>query len=511
MHWISLPQARKDIPLAFHDEATAKRWLASLPQTQAMQMLTLLGEQIEAVAAAPLAPQLALTLLNILRTAALPALQAIEPRYGRKPLPMPADDVRCFDLAQHLLLHLGCAYLGLAPHFAPADKSLPLNRAACAFRIGQYGHFLAARECPLLWDQLLFATLTQAESHDLLRQGLDDPDFPHLGAANIGGHLAWAFMLRLIDPYQLSSAELVVANRAVSRWRELTSFQTMPDDDVNDHSVDLQPLFGGALPAGIPRWLNVRKVTRKIAQRIAALEAGEAPDSLKLGRELSTTGCLRLLRRLESSLEFNLPQPSTAVGEIELAFGPENAFAVFTGEMPTPVGSLDSSSASLSHQRLEMFGFDRVSSMPNAVKKLNVPSETWSMIDGKAMRPAERQGNRRQAPCLIAATLMGKPRLGVMLGLQSRSAGGLQAELSWYEPGVAAGRLGHGSPSGQRLSNTPVFLMNGEQHYSLIVPASAGVRLTTPITLLGLPVNHVTPTEVLERGVDFVRYAISVQ
>ena len=35
------------------------------------------------------------------------------------------------------------------------------------------------------------------------------------------------------------------------------------------------------------RWLDVRKVERKIDQRIEALLAGESPESLKLGRELS--------------------------------------------------------------------------------------------------------------------------------------------------------------------------------------------------------------------------------
>jgi hypothetical protein len=103
--------------------------------------------------------------------------------------------------------------------------------------MAEYCHFLAARECPRLLDQLLFAVLTQAESSGQLRKALPDPDFPQFGEANIAGHLSWAFMLRLVDPYRLSAAQLAVANRAISRWRELASFQAIPDDDPSGHSV----------------------------------------------------------------------------------------------------------------------------------------------------------------------------------------------------------------------------------------------------------------------------------
>jgi hypothetical protein len=106
----------------------------------------------------------------------------------------------------------------------------------------------------------------------------------------------------------------------------------MPDDDPKAHSVDLAPLFGAPLPAGIPRWLEVRKVERKIDQRIEALLAGESPESLKLGRELSGAACVRLLRQLEDSLQPQQTSASTEIGEIELAFGPEHAFNVLTGK-----------------------------------------------------------------------------------------------------------------------------------------------------------------------------------
>lgn len=507
MHWLSLPEPRKNIALAFQDAASARAWLASQPQAQALHMLAALRMQIEAVDGAGLAPAVALELLNLLRRAAVPAQVAVEPRYFRKALPLPEEDQRCFEVAQQLWTRLGVAYLRLTPHFPPAEKGLPLNRAACSFRMAQYCHFQAARQCPEVLDHLLFGVLAQATSNNLLREPLADPDFKHLGDSNIAGHLAWAFMLRLIDPYRLTATQLIVANRAISRWRELTSFLLAPDSDPKAKNIDLSPLFGGPLPEGVPCWLELRSVIRKIRQRIDALAAGESPESLKLGRELSAAACIRLLKELDSSLRSQQRETSTEIGEIEIAFGGEHAYAVFNGNYLNPVGNLDANSASLAHQRMAMFGFDRLSQMPTAVKKLNVPGEIWNMVDGMAVRAADQEGPRRLSPCLVASSQHGQARLGVLFGLQVTAANALTAGLHWYDERVEAGCLRRIAPHDQRAPKIPAFLLRDDRSISLVLPASAAVRLEFGLALDGVSLEHLVPTEVLERGVDFVRYA----
>lgn len=514
MTWFKLPEPRADLKLAFHDLPSAKAWLATQPQTQPAHMLNAIGEQINAIEASTLTPGLAVDLLNLLRGAAVPGQDTIEARFIRKALPMAAEDERTFELAQKLWRNLGIAYLRLAPHFPPERKGLPLHRAACAFRMAQYCYFQAARQCPPLIDQLLFAVLSQAESSGVLRQALPDPDFRHLGESNIGGHLAWAFMLRLIDPYRLSAAQLVVANRAISRWRELTVFQLTPDDDPKSHSVDLAPIFGGPLPEGMPRWMEVRKVERKIEQRIAALQAGDSPESLKLGRELSASACIRLLHELESSLESTIKTPSTEIGEIELAFGTENAFSILTGESLNPTAALETGGASLAHQRVAMFGFDRASTLPTTVKKLNVPSEKWTLVDGKAIRAQDVEGGRRLAPCLVAAVRAETPCLGILCSLQALASGALSAELSWFPQPIEAGRLVRSSAQERTQALTPAFLMHDGEQYSLLLPATATIRLNIGLrfqSTAGTPPSHLLPSKVLERGIDFVRYAVNWQ
>ena len=506
MHWLALPEPRRNITLAFHDGASARAWLAAQPQAQAQHMVAALRLQIEAIDGSALPPSEALELLNLLRAAAVPAQENLEVRYFRKALPMPEDDQRCFEHAHSLWTRLGVAYLRLAPQFPPAAKALPLNRAACAFRMAEYCHFQAARQCPESLDRLLFGVLAQAESNGVLRQPLADPDFRHLGDANIAGHLAWAFLLRLIDPYRLTSPQLIVANRAISRWRELCTFQATPDDAPKSQTVDLLPLFGGQLPEGIPRWLDVRPVARKIRHRLEALKAGQSPESLKLGRELSAAASIRLLSELDASLKSPQRAASTEIGEIEIAFGAEHAYAVFTGDFLNPVGNLEASSTVLAHDRLAMFGFDRVSQMPTAVKKLNVPGEVWTMVDGMVVRPPELQGTRRLAPCLIASTSQGKPRLGVLFGLQTTASEALTGGLHWYDETVEACSLKRPPSHVQNAPRIPAFLLRSADTVSLILPASAGARLDVGLALDGASLEHLVPTEVLERGVDYVRY-----
>lgn len=500
MHFPSLPEPRKDIAPAFHDLNSARSWLATQPKAQAPHMLVVLCAQIEAIDATPQLPSSAIEQLNLMRTAAIPALEMLESRFNRKPLPMQEEDQRSFELVQRLWTQLGIAYLRRVAELPPSGQSLALNRAASAFQMAEYAHFQASRECPALLDQLLFEILAQASQSKLLQQPLADPDFPHLGEASIAGHLSWAFLLRVIAPYHLSASQLAVANRAISRWRELCEFQLEPDAGPKSQAVDLGRLQDSPLPANLPRWLSVRALVRKSRRRIEAIQGGESPEALKLGRELSPTACIRLLKEINRSLRAKQEKPSTETGEIELSFGCEDAYAVFREELLNPFTSQGTQSASLSHQRIAMFGFDRLSQMPTAVKTLNIPGELWHLVDGRAIRPLEPPGSRHISPCLIASRQHGKPRLGVMLGLQSTREGVLSATLQWLEGRVETGWIK------QRDTKIPAFLLRDNGNLSLILPANVRPNLDIPYPLEGASIKRVVPAEVLERGMDFVLY-----
>lgn len=506
MHCLQLPEAHSKLKPAFQDIEGVVQWLAAQPQTQAGPMLASLAEQIEAIDASSLPPSLSLELLNRLRSAAIPLQASLEPRYARKPLPLPGEDQQIFDTAQRLWTQLGIAYLRRAPHFGAGGKCLPLQRAANALRLAQFCHYQAGQEYPPLLDQLLFAVLDQAEQSGMLRQPLADPEYPHLGEAHIAGLLSWAFLLRLIDPYHLSAAQLTVANRALSRWRELSNFESEPEDDPKGHSISLAKMLAISLPESTPGWLNVRPVDRKIRSRLESLRAGEGPETLKLGRELSGAACIRLLTDLAQHLRLPAPHSMQSGGEIELAFGAEHAYAMFTGDELNPGAGLNARSTSIAHQRMALFGFNSLSEMPTAVQRIDVPSETWSRIDGRAIRNAEN-GPRLQAPCLIATMRDRQPQLGVLSRLVYTLDGKLSGKLDWYGDQIEACTLKRIAPSSPGQTRSAAFLRREGESVTLIVPVNAGVRLDIGLTLEGASLTHLVPREVVERGIDFVRYA----
>jgi hypothetical protein len=512
MPCLELPLPEQPEAPAFADRPDLKAWLALQPQADSEQMLRLLCQQVEAIDASGLPPAQRLDLLDALRPQILTVQSASDSRFLRKPLPMPPDDFEVFQRAHRLWRALMLAYLRLSRSMAADEaKAVPLHRAAIACRMAVFCHLQAAIDVPPFLIEALLAIRDEARAAGCLEKPVADPDFTLFGESSLAGHLAWAALLLLINPYQLSAVQLAVANRAFSRWRDLAAFLEQPDPDPRARTAELQRLLPGTAPNPVAGWLDVRSVTRKMRQRIDALKKGETPESLSLGKELSADACLRLLREMDSRLCQGAERRPGVSGEVVLVFGAEPAYALFNQRFLNPPKP-DPRDTALAHQRMAVFGFDRASEMPDSVKRkqLALPGETWVAVDGLVQRPADA-GERRLAPCLVAARadLNVPARLGVLGGLKLLADGHLQATLTWFGERVEAGSLvpaprGPGMPEKPKVA---VFVLFGAEGVSLIVPPTAGVRPGEPLALDGTSVAALIPAEVLARGVDFVRYA----
>ncbi len=504
-----LPAPNTAAPALFHDAAGAREWITGQPLVTSEQLEALLG-QVLAVDAASLSAAERFATLDVLRSAVVRSQSGLESRYTRKALPPSPEVGEAFSLSRRLWRALSVAYLRPVPLLGPAESAVALHRAAITLRLEQFAHFLGGYEVPLALRRLLYELLLTAEGLGVQRTAVADPDLGFLGDSHIAGHLAWALLLEAIDPYRLSLAQLTVANRGFSRWRELAGFQALPDDDPKARTLLLSRLLPGVtVPEGGPRWLEIRAVVRKIKKRIESLEAGETPESLKLGKELSASACAALLRKLEVMLK---DRPSEAAGEpqpIRLAFGSENAYVAIERRPLNPSG-LGTGSAYQSHERMAVFGFDNVSNLAGAVARVDYPSESWQMIGSRVVRlPTETE--RRLAPCLVALA-SDKPeaaQLGVLGGLRLLEDGCLAGHIRWYFEHPLAARLRVSGPLATKATRIPAFLLPEEDQgeFSLIVPPTAGVRPNTGLALDDCPVEHLLVGEVAERGSDFVRYA----
>ena len=129
MHRLHLPGSKIASAPAFTEPGAAEAWLAGLTPKSAGEAQAAILEQIEALDGSDLAPPQLITLLNLLRSAAVPRQAIAEVSFTRKPLPMAPDEERAFEVAQQLWTRLGIAYLRLTPKCTPANRCLPLHRA----------------------------------------------------------------------------------------------------------------------------------------------------------------------------------------------------------------------------------------------------------------------------------------------------------------------------------------------------------------------------------------------
>ncbi len=508
MDWLKLPRPETNVAPSFTDVLNARIWLADQLPGQPVPALQALTREVAAIDGALLDTQHLLAVLGVLQSAATPLYAAVEARFLRKPLPLADNELQTFEAARNIWWKLALAYFRCAQRLPGHEQALPLLRSANALRIVKYCHFQAAVEVPEAVDELLFGLLGQGQAAGVLTQTVNDSEFPQTGESKLSGHLTWIFLLTLIAPYTLSAVQLGVANRSLSRWRELCEFRAKPSSDPRGHSLDLAPLFTAPhYPVSVPRWLELSRVSYKIAGRIKALSEGHSPESLKLGRELSAAACLRLLNHIENALDMPISEGNSEQGDLELSFGCSNAYLQLKGEELKKPERFNATTSQISHQRIGIFGFDHISEVSDRPQISKPPSETWTALDGYVQRTLAQGGDKRTSPCLVSARINNKPRLGILRGLRQNPQGTISGDLNWYgdrvEPGYISSKPGVSDPT-----RTPVFLVRQGEHMSLIAPTDALIRLNESIFPTDLSLGRITVDAIIERGVDFTHYNI---
>ena len=494
-------------PAPWADPASAaSQWRAQAHDPDSLQ--TLIAQCEALLADTPPAGALA-PWIDALWPAAFAAAEAAASRHARKPLPLADAELQRFRQSRRLWtgLALLCGQLATREN-SPEHAALARQRAANALRMAVFTHVLAGHAVPAVLDDLVLACLDACGHCDQLASAATDPLLPALGQGSPGGYLAWACLWRLIEPQRFNMLQLNVLDRAFSRWRELARWQTGRGDDPKARVIDLSRLGSHPLPAGSPCWLDIRSLLRKLRQRSEALRQGELPEALKLGRELSASACLRLLRDVELSLSGIRSASATPDGPLSLVFGAEHAYALICDQFLNPRKQPPEASR-LAHQRLGLFGFDRVSRLPGEgqTRRVEVPGETWQANAGLLYREAAHTPVRHAAGSLIASTLADGVRLGCLKGLEMREDGSLCGVAQWFAGPLRCAVLPR-PPQDVHSPRQAAFLIDDERQPQIVLPHTLAVRLGQPLTLDTSPPTQVVPLEVLERGTDFVRYAL---
>lgn len=97
MHWLRLPEPRRDIAPAFDNSESARAWLDAQASTSPLVLLSTILEQIQAIDGTVTSPSEAVALLDLLRSAAVAVQSKVEGQFTRKALPMSPDEEQAFE------------------------------------------------------------------------------------------------------------------------------------------------------------------------------------------------------------------------------------------------------------------------------------------------------------------------------------------------------------------------------------------------------------------------------
>jgi hypothetical protein len=524
MSWFALTPIKNLPAPAFADADGARAWLqqAKRPAGEGTPVVPLdaLCEQLERLQGATLDGFARATVLEALRHDALVALAGQRQRFAFAPRPLNAGAFAALTANQRAWTALATGYLQCTEEFAPGDPAITAtaaHRALMAFKLALEDHFFAGVEPPAqLWSRPL-RIVELALARGFARQTVVDPTLTDQGRSSVLQQYMLLALTGLADPYALVPAEYNALQRLLTRWRDLPEFAAQRDDDSKRRWVNLRLLETGHRQAAEnPLWLDISLVRGKLRRRIDSLQAGESPDSLSLGKELSGSAALTVLdrvrRRLHEAYDPSSAGPRQATGDsIFLAATVEEAFSLLTGMRYNANPKANAATDRVLHDRMALFGHDSI--IQDGASEKPKFGEEWVLGSSGA------QADLGVALSNSADAVRTSVQLGQLIVLRSGDrtcVAKVTRALTRQNGAMDLAALPY--PGTPQAVEAHVYDQSGQMHFPLLlVPGSSETKTTTCAFVANgigskvrqpVETNLSTPrklrlTSVIERGPNF--------
>ena len=513
----------------FRDSASAERWLATQPQANVTAMMANLQSQITAFSHVAVAPRERYRTLDVLRKAVVAVTGACQRRFENKPLPLAPTEQVGLDAVCRLWKTCAAAYQICLDACEKGDSSLSSRAARVAHRViaclrqEQMQCYAAGVEPGADFWQRLHAAFLAAERLGVIAEPVEDRLLGETRESTITGQYAMALMLHLSRPYSLAASHFAAVVRWLARWREQAAVLEASQRDAGGGGILLdlageQPLHDGVSTPQQPRRLSLEKVLRKIRSRIAALDAGEAPEKLKLGSALPAETCRMLLEMLDGCLQrppFVLKGVSGSMPRLVVGTGLPRIYRLMGGEgLHAELNPNDAVDDRLFKEQLAVFGHVVREVSPSE----NVPLESWRLAfkehENLVLLRAPGEGSSRLAlRSLLAIRQRDHFLLAVVTGVQQLSDGTLCAVINLFAEGTLPRAIEVREKTTGRLVRHPAFEVaagDGKARL-LLIPAGVMSRAAAArfFDATGTTLPDLRLAECLERGgdVDFWRLA----
>lgn len=529
MTWFSLPITQAGNKAAFSNSAGATAWLAQQPQANAAAMQTALLEQIQLLNAYGVEPRERFKIIEALRKTIFTVDEECHRRYENRPVPLWSSEQAALDTAYRLWRACAVAYLHCLRACLNGDpgvaelKAKIAHRALVCLRMEQLACYRGVLELdPEFWRNL-HAILASAEQLGVASLPVADRLLGETSESTLNGQYAMTLLLHLARPFELSRTQFAAVVRWFARWREQVEILSASGDNPKSSCVALDlssstPGFDAGGSAGIARWLSISGVLRKMRKRLELLEAGESPESLKLGSGISSEASAALLKTLTENLKHPLPaliSPLSGSPVVKVAMGLECIHRHLGGkslkgpEEPTSMNRK-------AQEQIAIFGH-----VSHEAENKNASSaEDWLMIRHNAQefrlsRPAGTGKARFSNRSLLAVQPPDRSRYLLLLisSLCTHSDGSvyITAKLFPGEPAAFVAEVRE-RPMG-KISRQPAFLLlstgQPDAAASVFLPAGTSARALS-INLLQDRPRPLRLVTCLERGSDYERWTCEI-
>jgi hypothetical protein len=305
---MKLPDLSESASPEFSDGATCKAWLEHVPLANVPAAQAELLGQLEEFNRFPVAAAQRLAVLEVLREAVHFVQIEQSKRFSNRALPMNESETSAFNATIGLWEQMRIGYQRCLDAALNRDAGMKAQSALICQRVAvyvglkMYHHYRGYRQVPAGNWQALHQAYAAAETLGVEDDGVKD--FTNRDIHDTSPRVAYAraLLMGICNPNELGQRQITFIAYLLERWASKLDIVSKPVDEgqgvpplIADLAGDECPSRREGAPASEPRYLDTRKLSKSLRNRVALLRKGESPAKLALGEDCVQPACEQLL------------------------------------------------------------------------------------------------------------------------------------------------------------------------------------------------------------------------
>src|SRR3954469_17324973 len=304
---MKLPELSESASPEFSDAASCKAWLENVPLANVAAAQGELLDQLKEFNRFPVAASQRLAVLDALREAVHFVQIEQAKRFTNRALPMSDTEATAFGVTIGLWDEMGVGYQRCLEGALNRDAGMRAQAALICQRVlayvglKMYHYYRAYRQVPAGTWNALHQAYAAAEKLGVEDDGVKD--FMNRDIQDTSPRIAYAraVLMGACGPNELGQRQITFIAYLLERWGSKLEISSKAIDEGEGAPPLVAALDSDACPnreggeARDPRYLDTRKLSKSLRNRVGLLRKGESPAKLALGEDCVQPACEQLL------------------------------------------------------------------------------------------------------------------------------------------------------------------------------------------------------------------------